>query len=68
MTTQTIVAEPYIITDKRGCAIVNGGGVKVRDIIDSLLTYRSLDDVASHLQIRVEYIEAAIAYTAAQIK
>lgn len=61
-------AEPHVSVDKRGHAVVNGKNVRVRDVLELLLTYRSLDDVASKLQIEVEFVEAAVFYAVAQVK
>lgn len=61
-------AEPHISLNARGHATINGKGILVRDMLDLLLTYRSLEDVAVHLEVGVEYCEAAVAYAAATIR
>ena len=61
-------AGPHISTDKRGHAIINGSGIPVRKALELLLQYRSIDDVAAKLQVRVEYIESAVAFAVAAIR
>ena len=60
-------SEIHIITDKGGHATVNGSGIRVRRVLEMLLQYRSIDDVAAALEIRVEKVEAAIAFSVAHI-
>ena len=59
---------PHIITDKRGHATVNGSNVKVRTILETLLTYRSIEGTAAALQIGIDSVEAALAYTLSTIR
>lgn len=72
MTMETVVRDglhqPHIIIDKRGHATVNGTGMTVRKILEALLSYRSLEETASTLQIGIDTVEAAVAHAVAQVK
>lgn len=59
---------PHIITDKRGHATVNGTGMTIRRILETLLTFRSIEGTASALQIGIDSVEAALAFAVAQVK
>ncbi len=60
--------QPHIITDKRGHATVNGNGMTVRKILETLLTFRSIEETASALQIHIEDVEAALAFAVSQVR
>ena len=59
---------PVVTTDAKGHAVINGHGVSVRRVLELLLQYRSLEDVAAKLQVRVEYVESAVAFAVANIR
>ena len=61
-------ALPSVITNEKGHAVINGSDMPVRRVLELLLPYRSLDDVAAKLQVRVEYVEASIAWAVANIR